>query len=355
MATKSLKLRSTNDMQRRAFAGAPASVDLDAGTFEIVVTTDHPVMTWVPDPNAIPDADGWIRCIDALEVLPAETMDYSRVERMPLLDSHDAHSSIDKILGRVENVRPEGASIVATARLTSARKALLPDIAAGFYGQVSAGYTVGEYEYIQEPGQPLIARAKSWTLHEASLVAVGADPNASVRSKFKVDQPVKRSADPSQSKETRMELEELVKAAEDAITAADTAIAAVVTAADEGAAEEVIERAKAIRARAEEAVADPEKEKEAEAGAKADEPSEEDKKEAAEMERMRGIAQGMGFTETFEKLRSLGSKSDKIRSAIEAEIIRNGVVGARSQGQAQADDAQPRKRSDAAQVAIRMY
>ena len=351
MTPKSLKLRSTNDMQRRAFAGAPASVDLDAGTFDIIVTTDHPVETWVPDPNAIPDADGWIRCITALEILPAEAMDYSRVERMPLLDSHDAHSSIDKILGRVENVRPDGAAIVATARLTSARKALLPDIAAGFYGQVSAGYTVGEYEYTQEPGQPLIARAKSWTLHEASLVAVGADPYASVRSKFKVDPPGTRSADPSQSKETRMELEELVKAAEDAITAADTAIAAVVTAADEGASDEVVERAKAIRARAEEAVAEAKDAETPTAAAATDD----DKKEEAEMERMRSVAATMGLSTAYEKLRSIGSKSDKVREAIEAEIIRSGVVGARSNGQAQADDAQPRKRSDAAPVAIRMY
>ncbi|WP_027489238.1 HK97 family phage prohead protease [Allorhizobium undicola] len=354
MASKSLKLRSSEERQFRTFAGKPSSVDVDAGTFEIIVTTEHPVYTWVPDPNGIPDSDGWMPCVEMLEVLPAATMDYSRVDRMPLLDNH-RNTSIDDILGKIENVWAEGTSVIAKASFTPERKYLLPSIEAGYYGQVSAGYNVHEYEYIQEPGMPMIARATSWTLHEASLVTVGADPNASVRSKFKVDQPGKRSADPSQSKETRMELEELVKAAEDAITAADTAIAAVVTAADESASEEVIERAKAIRARAEEAVADAEKDKEPEAGAKADEPSEEDKKEAAEMERMRGIAQGMGFAETFERLRAIGSKSDKVRAAIEAEIIRNGVVGTRSQGQSQADDAQPRKRSDAAPVAIRMY
>ncbi|WP_172716968.1 hypothetical protein [Neorhizobium sp. T6_25] len=113
-----LRLRSM-DLQRRAFAGEPVSVDEAEGTFDITVTTETPVCTWVPKPGALPDEFGLVECVDADEVLPAANMDYSRVPRMPLLDSHDAHSTIEKILGLVENVRAEGQSIVAKATLAA--------------------------------------------------------------------------------------------------------------------------------------------------------------------------------------------------------------------------------------------
>lgn len=334
MINEQLRLRST-DLQHRAFAGAPTSVDEVEGTFDIIVTTETPVNTWVPKPNAVPDEYGWVECVDADEVLLASGLDYSRTPRMPLLDSHDAHSSIDKILGLVEDVRAEGQSIVARATLSSSRSYMAKDIKRGMYGQVSAGYSVQEYEYVERPGQPLLAIAKRWTLQEASLVAIGADPYASIRSKFRADQHQKRSAAPPQIEEKSMELEELVTAAEDAIMAADAAIAAVVEAKDEGASDEVVERAKAIRSRAG-GDAEPEKKDEAATAS-------EDEKE---IEAVRSLARSL-------KLEHIVDDGIKLKSTVEE--IRSGVrkaYFARSSVPSETQDVAPRQRAAESTAAL---
>jgi hypothetical protein len=129
----------------RAFAGSPTSVNSDTRSFDIVITTETPVRTWIPDPRVVDVETQDCSYIEVDEVLLTEGLDYSRTPRMPLLDSYDSYSSIDKIAGKIEQVRAEGQSVVGRAFLTSKRADILPDIADRFYGQCSAGYCVLEY------------------------------------------------------------------------------------------------------------------------------------------------------------------------------------------------------------------
>ncbi|MEY9198444.1 hypothetical protein ABIA16_003560 [Sinorhizobium fredii] len=338
MINEQLRLRST-DLQHRAFAGAPTSVDEVEGTFDIIVTTETPVNTWVPKPNAVPDEYGWVECVDADEVLLASGLDYSRTPRMPLLDSHDAHSSIDKILGLVEDVRAEGQSIVARATLSSSRSYMAKDIKRGMYGQVSAGYSVQEYEYVERPGQRLLAIAKHWTLQEASLVAIGADPYASIRSKFRADQHQKRSAAPPQIEEKSMELEQLVIAAEDAEMNAAAAAQAVVDASDEGASEDVIARAKAIRSRAEGNADKPE-----DADAAADTSASDAEKK--EMDEVRSLARSLKLEHIVDDGIKLKSSVEEIRSGLRKAYF------ARSATPAENQDVAPRQRAAESTAAL---
>ncbi|CAN7260384.1 hypothetical protein LJR098_001078 [Rhizobium sp. LjRoot98] len=328
MPNAQLRLRSS-DLQHRAFAGAPTSVDEAEGTFEIIVTTETPVVTWVPKPNSPPDEFGWMECVEADEVLEAAGLDYSRTPRMPLLDSHDAHSSIDKILGLVEDVRAEGQSIVARATLSSVRKYMAADIRRGMYGQVSAGYSVQEYEYVERPGQRLLAIAKRWTLQEASLVAIGADPYASIRTKFSADQRQKRSAEPQNNEEKSMELEELVTKAEDAEMAAAAAAQAVVDASDEGASEEVVARAKAIRAKRAEGD-EPEKTDDAPA-ASADDDAKDTDEEKKEIEEVRALARSLGLSKIVDDGVKLRSSAKTIRAGLRTAYFARSAIPAQTQ------------------------
>ncbi|CAN7331168.1 hypothetical protein [Neorhizobium tomejilense] len=182
-----------------------------------------------------------ISWIEVDEVLLTTGMDYSRTFRMPLLDNHNTHSGIDSILGRVDNIRAEGGKIIGVGVFSDRHSWLVAEIERGFFGQISAGYCVHEYEIIEREHDVPLAIAVRWTLHETSVVPVGADPNATVRGERSFPLPSfrKRAADPN-TQEKKMELEELVKAAESAVDA-------VVAAADEGASEEVVARAKALR------------------------------------------------------------------------------------------------------------
>ncbi|MEE9983287.1 hypothetical protein [Agrobacterium pusense] len=126
----------------RAFVGAPTSVDEATRSFDIVITTETPVRRCLPDPRQpvpIPDnVDASYIKVD--EVLVAAGVDLSRAPRMPLIDCHDTYSGIEKILGKIDDVRVEGDAVVGRASLARKHAELLPDIIDGYFGQISAGY-----------------------------------------------------------------------------------------------------------------------------------------------------------------------------------------------------------------------
>lgn len=316
------------ELSRRAFAGLPASVDVESRSFPIVITTETPVRTWIPNP-AVADMTAAeidvsdISWIEVDEVLLTAGMDYSRTPRMPLLDNHDTFTGINAILGRVDNVRSEDGKIVGDAVLTNERKALLTDLAEGFYGQISAGYCVNEYEITERENDVPLATAVSWTLHEASLVPVGADPNATVRGKRGYPMPTFRKRDgdgaPQQTQEKNMELEELVVAAETAEAALEAALDAVVAASDEGAAEEVVARARKLRKLREESTAKEEVPAgEEETRAKGDELTAEEDKENAALE---ASARAFGLVDKVKALRSAKAKPSVIRAFLTKSAI----------------------------------
>lgn len=51
---------------------------------------------------------------------------------MPLNDCHDTYSGIAKILGKIDDVRVEGAAVVGRASLARKHAELLPDIIDGY-------------------------------------------------------------------------------------------------------------------------------------------------------------------------------------------------------------------------------
>ncbi|SPL65752.1 HK97 family phage prohead protease [Ochrobactrum soli] len=168
-------------LRTRAFARVPASVDVEKKSFGIVISTETPVRTSIRNPGQ-PKIDAADAYIEVDEILLASGLDFSRTVGMPLVDCHDTFSGVNTILGKVDDVRSVGTEVHGTAVLNSRNADLITDIDDGHYNQISAGYGVNSYEIEHRDGDVPVAYATSWTLYEASLVAVGADPNASVRS-----------------------------------------------------------------------------------------------------------------------------------------------------------------------------
>ncbi len=301
-------------------SGAPSTVNADTRSFDIVITTEAPVRTCIPDPYS----DGYI---DVDEVLLADGLDYSRTPRMPLIDNHDTFGGVKSVLGRVDNVRSENKEIVGTAVLTSQSAPLLQDIADGFFGQVSAGYVVNEYKIETRDGNVPLALATSWTLHEASLVPIGADPNASVRSSKKTfPAPTVRGL--TNMKGKTMDLEALLSAAEEALDALDGA-------PEDGATDDTVARAARLRKLRADMLAeeDPNAKPNEDPGMRAEgdptdgtlTPAED--KENADLET---AARAFGLSKFVADLRALKAKPAAIRSALVAERIKLGASASAS-------------------------
>lgn len=199
----------------RALDVTPASVSIENRTFDFVLATETPVRICGELPK--------LGFCTFSEILVADGLDPERLKGMPLADSHDL-STVDNILGRVIEVKREGESWIGTARVSRVGRGerILADVADGILNQVSVGYTVDPSDYdvdvTDADADAIVARAKRWVPHEISLVAVGADPNAVVRS----------AAPPSNKRNRSMDLTALEAAADAAVAAAE----AVATAAD---------------------------------------------------------------------------------------------------------------------------
>ncbi len=248
-------------LSRRSLDYSPATFNDDAQSVDIIITTTSPVLTCIPDPTWTGAVEQW-PVIEAYEILLPDGLDYSRTPRMPLVDGHDTESGEAKVLGRVDNVRAEGDAIVGTAFFRPTRSDIYQDVKAGFLGQVSAGYSVSEYELVEpEDGSTIpTALATKWTLLEASLVAVAADAAASVRSQNPIQSPVfkKRSAKHKDAimaffkRGKRSKRDDDTQDDTDIASAVDEAVAAlsaVVDAVDDSddADDETVERARKLR------------------------------------------------------------------------------------------------------------
>jgi len=355
-------------LRTRAFARVPASVDVEKKSFGIVISTETPVRTSIRNPDQ-PKADAEDAYIEVDEILLASGLDFSRTVGMPLVDCHDTFSGVNTILGKVDDVRSVGTEVHGTAVLNSRNADLITDIHDGHYNQISAGYGVNSYEIEHRDGDVPVAYAISWTLYEASLVAVGADPNASVRSAARsIPAPiisfrnkpkaVKPKAN-STRKFKRMEkrtmdestLEELIVAAEDAVAAVEEAVVAVEDAVAElgdEAPEELIERARKLRNEDEEQEqrkrkkrSDDEDELKDERKKRADDEDDEEKEEQ-EIRSIRSVAKSYGLGQLVTDLAKLGTRSSKIRKAVGDAIA---ARSATSDFGSKASDIEPRKRS----------
>ncbi|MCA1777155.1 MAG: HK97 family phage prohead protease [Loktanella sp.] len=112
-------------------------------------------------------------------------MDLSRAEGMPLLDGH-RQDGLERVLGVVRGLRIEGGSLIATVQISERHDPIWRDIVNGIIGNVSIGYSPISHKD-SERGGDRVRTLTRWQLHEISLVAVGADTTARVRSETMPD------------------------------------------------------------------------------------------------------------------------------------------------------------------------
>jgi HK97 family phage prohead protease len=101
----------------------------------------------------------------------------------PVLDSHK-RGALGDVLGSVIAAKTLGNEGRATIQISKRRKAsaIVDDIKAGHIRGVSVGYRVMEWKDSTEGGKR-VRTATKWSPAELSIVAVGADPGATIRSK----------------------------------------------------------------------------------------------------------------------------------------------------------------------------
>lgn len=164
--------RSLAELETRASAVAtfkPGSLDMEAGTADVVLTTGAPVQR--------------AGHVEVLGILP-ENVEFAA--RIPLLDSHRQHSIAD-IKGSVSNIRFEPGAVVGTMTITD--PAALAAVARGDVTGVSVGYRVKKWSEGRDPKSgKRIRTATLFEIVEASLVAVPADALATIRSQTVEDE-----------------------------------------------------------------------------------------------------------------------------------------------------------------------
>lgn len=151
------------------------SVQAEARTIEVVWTTGARVRRY----------DWWEDSyyFEELQV-SREATDLSRLHAgAPFLDSHSQYR-LDSVLGVVERAWIENGEGRAVIKLSSRAdvEPVWQDIQAGILRNVSVGYTVQRWMVIDGEAELPIWRAVAWQPSEISLVPIGADPAAGVRS-----------------------------------------------------------------------------------------------------------------------------------------------------------------------------
>lgn len=155
------------DLLTREAMVRPDTFDADALTFEAVISTGAPV--------ARRDNRGAYR-----ESLDITRIDPATLGGLPVLDSHRQSGGRD-VIGRVVRAWHADSSIVALIRLSTA-----PDVAPiahrireRMLDSFSIGYRVAKWAEGVDPQTGERTRtAVHWSIHEVSIVPIGADPNA---------------------------------------------------------------------------------------------------------------------------------------------------------------------------------
>ncbi|HET9396873.1 MAG TPA: hypothetical protein VFO36_12530, partial [Nitrospiraceae bacterium] len=127
--------------------------------------------------------------IEKLSMDPAHV----RLDRLntgaPLLDTHDSRTSVRKVVGVVEKawiVNGEGRAIVRFSKREDV-DSIWADVVDGIVRNVSVGYLVHKFQDVTEKNTQTETKirtflATDWEPNELSLVPVGADAKAGVRS-----------------------------------------------------------------------------------------------------------------------------------------------------------------------------
>ncbi|WP_055135601.1 prohead protease/major capsid protein fusion protein [Pseudomonas corrugata] len=153
----------------------PGSVDIDARTVELTWTTGAKGRRWSWDVGSYMEeldvSDGAVR-LDRLN------------NGAPLLDTHNQYQ-LSAVLAVVERAWLEGGEGHALVRFSKREDAdvVFKDVVDGILRNISVGYAVHRYEVLEEEDDKLPTyRAVDWEPLELSLVPIGFDDGAKVRS-----------------------------------------------------------------------------------------------------------------------------------------------------------------------------
>jgi HK97 family phage prohead protease len=161
-----------NIRKTRAAVFSPASYDAEGFTIEAVASTFADV--------ARQDKRGAY-----IERLDARGLDTTQLDGAPLLDSHKQGNSRD-VIGIITGHRFEDSKLIVRLRLSQAEDAqpAIQRIREGTLRGVSIGYRVTRWTETTEEISGLKVRVRSaaaWSIHEASAVAIPADPRSHFR------------------------------------------------------------------------------------------------------------------------------------------------------------------------------
>ncbi|AXS39699.1 prohead protease/major capsid protein fusion protein [Breoghania sp. L-A4] len=147
----------------------PVSIDDKSRTVDLVASTGAGVERR--------DMDGPF--VEVLEV-SEQAIDLSRLDGMPLLDSH-RQDGLENVLGAVRAVRFEAGKLIVKVQISPRHDAFWQDIKAGIIRNVSVGYLPKDWRDGKDAAGARIRTVTAWELREVSLVPVGADPAARTR------------------------------------------------------------------------------------------------------------------------------------------------------------------------------
>jgi hypothetical protein len=165
-------------LELRAASLAPTTFNAEANTVEVVLSTGADV-----------NRGGYV------ERLPIANADLRDIEGKPVLDAHN-QGSTRAVLGVIEKAWRKDGEIRARLKL-SAREdvaGIVGDIRDGILRSISIGYRVTRWADSTDSKGQRFRTALAWSIHEASIVPIPADPGAKVRSN---PMPKKNGANPA--------------------------------------------------------------------------------------------------------------------------------------------------------------
>ena len=178
--TATEKKTTAEEMHIRGFQVRAETFREEDGSFEAVIATELPVMTF--DWNEMVEE---ILLIDGMEVPP--------IGQVPLLDTHSRYSTKNQ-LGSVRDIKKVDREAIARLFVSSVEPDTRMKVKEGHITDCSVGYFITAKTVI-EPGKSEVINgttytaknlslhvATSWLLKETSLCPIGADIDAKIRS-----------------------------------------------------------------------------------------------------------------------------------------------------------------------------
>jgi hypothetical protein len=171
---------NTPKLTTRAIAPRPSTIRDDDRSVEFAISTEAPAVVF-----------DWERYEFVPEVLLQSGMRAPGNGQVPFQDSHSTKSVAD-VLGSMRDLRQEGDITIGRAYFSRKQKAFdaWQDVKDGHITDVSVGYEVTKSAWIPDGQRQNIAGreyvgplrvSQEWHLREVSLVAIGADHGAKVR------------------------------------------------------------------------------------------------------------------------------------------------------------------------------